>query len=102
MALAIENDNYIKKLVELFRTCEDLENLEALHLLYEIFKNMFVLNKNTLLEVMFADEYILDVIGALEYDPTYSTPKKHREFLKSTCVFKEVSYIHLIKEIPYF
>lgn len=32
----------------------------------------------------------MDVIGCLEYDPTLSQPRKHREFLTKTAKFKEV------------
>ena len=45
LAVAIENENYIKKLLNIFHICEDLENLEGLHHLYEIFRNIFLLNK---------------------------------------------------------
>jgi len=91
LALAIESDSYVRKLLDLFKTCEDLENTEALHIFYEIFKNIFLLNKNSLLDILCTEDNIFDVIGALEYDPNSHTPKKHREFLKSTSVFKEVS-----------
>ena len=53
LAVAIENEGYIRKLLNLFHMCEDLENTEGLHYLYEIFKNIFLLNKNALFEVMF-------------------------------------------------
>jgi protein phosphatase 4 regulatory subunit 3 len=45
LAIAIENEVYIKKLLNLFHMCEDLENMEGLHHLYEIFKNIFLLVK---------------------------------------------------------
>lgn len=69
--------------------CEDLENIEGLHLLYDIFKNIFLLNKNSLFEVMFSDDIIFDVVGCLEYDPSVSTPKRHREYLKQQAKFRE-------------
>ena len=69
---------YIKKLLNLFQMCEDLENTEGLHHLYEIFKNIFLLNKNALFELMFAEDTIFDVVGCLEFDPSLSTPKRHR------------------------
>lgn len=56
LAAAIESEGYIRKLLNLFHMCEDLENIEGLHCLYEIFKNIFLLNKNALFEVMFAGE----------------------------------------------
>jgi len=90
IANTIETENYIKKLLELFRESEDLENIKSLHVLYEIFKNIFLLNRNALLDILFSEENIFDVVGTLEYDPNLSTPKKHREFLRKTSLFKEV------------
>ncbi|XP_033734679.1 serine/threonine-protein phosphatase 4 regulatory subunit 3A-like isoform X2 [Pecten maximus] len=87
---AIETDGYIKKLLDLFHMCEDLENIDGLHHLYEIFKSIFLLNKNELFEIVFADETIFDVVGVLEYDPSLPQPAKHREYLRNTAKFKEV------------
>lgn len=90
LATALETEGYIKKLLNLFHMCEDLENIEGLHFLYEIFKNIFLLNKNALFEVMFADDTIFDVVGCLEYDPSSPTPKRHRHYLRTMSKFKEV------------
>lgn len=90
LSLAMETDSYIKKLLDLFHMCEDLENINGLHHLYEIFKSIFLLNKNELFEIMFADDMIYDVVGVMEYDPSLPQPAKHREYLKSTAKFKEV------------
>ncbi|XP_075856902.1 serine/threonine-protein phosphatase 4 regulatory subunit 3B isoform X1 [Microcebus murinus] len=90
LALALENEGYIKKLLQLFRACENLENTEGLHHLYEIIRGILFLNKATLFEVMFSDECIMDVVGCLEYDPALAQPKRHREFLTKTAKFKEV------------
>ncbi|XP_044728570.1 serine/threonine-protein phosphatase 4 regulatory subunit 3A isoform X2 [Chrysoperla carnea] len=89
LATAIENEGYIRKLLNLFHMCEDLENHDGLHHLYEIFKNIFLLNKNALFEVMFSEDIIFDVVGCLEYDPSQSTPKRHRQYLKQQARFKE-------------
>uniref|UniRef100_A0A8C5GU28 Serine/threonine-protein phosphatase 4 regulatory subunit 3 n=1 Tax=Gouania willdenowi TaxID=441366 RepID=A0A8C5GU28_GOUWI len=90
LALAVENEGYIRKLLELFRVCEDLENREGLHHLYEIIKGIFLLNRTALFEVMFSEECIMDVIGCLEFDPALPQPRRHREFLTKTARFKEV------------
>nr|CAD7196986.1 unnamed protein product [Timema douglasi] len=90
LAVALENDGYIRKLLNLFHMCEDLENSEGLHCLYETFKNIFLLNKNALFEVMFCEETIFDVVGCLEYDPSSPSPKRHRQYLKQLARFKEV------------
>lgn len=57
LAEAIENDGYVRKLVNLFNLCEDLNNLEGLHCLYDIVKNIFLINKNALFEMLFAGKY---------------------------------------------
>ncbi|KFM68154.1 hypothetical protein X975_26338, partial [Stegodyphus mimosarum] len=90
LAMILESENYIKKLLKIFHMCEDLENLEGLHQLFEIFRNIFMLNKNALFEVMFAEDTIFDVVGVLEYDPSSPVPKRHRDFLRNVSHFKEV------------
>ncbi|XP_067122070.1 serine/threonine-protein phosphatase 4 regulatory subunit 3 [Centruroides vittatus] len=90
LAMALESENYIKKLLEVFHMCEDLENINGLHQLFEIFKNIFMLNKNALFEVMFSDDTIFDVVGVLEYDPVSPVQKRHREYLRNVSKFKEV------------
>ncbi|KAL2768879.1 protein PPP4R3C [Daubentonia madagascariensis] len=90
LALILENEDYIKKLLQLFHICENLKNTEGLHYLHEIIKGILFLNKGSLFEIMFSDEYILDVVGCLEYDPALAQPKRHREFLTQNAKFKEV------------
>ncbi|ELW48299.1 Serine/threonine-protein phosphatase 4 regulatory subunit 3B [Tupaia chinensis] len=90
VALALEDHVYIKKLLQLLHTCENIENTEGLHYLYEIVRGILFLNKTALLEIMFSDECIMDVVGCLEYDPTLSQPNRHREFLTQSAKFKEV------------
>ena len=120
LALLVESENYIPKLLKLLNTCEDVEDVVGLHHLYTVFKNFFLLNRNALNEVMFsgmytapcvlpilfyvchsrclvlfsfvclADEFIFDVIGCLEYDPAFQEPRRHRQFLKRQTNFHEV------------
>lgn len=52
LALSIEREGYISKLLDLFHICEDLENLDGLHRLYEIFKALFLFNNASLLQVV--------------------------------------------------
>lgn len=90
LALALMSEGYIKKLLQLFQVCEDLDSREGLHHLYEIVRGVLFLNKAALFEVMFSDDCIMDVVGCLEYDPALVQPKRHREFLTKTAKFKEV------------
>lgn len=89
LALVLEQENYIKKLLNLFHMCEDLDNQEGLHYLFEIFKNIFLLNRTQLFEIMFAEDTIFDVVGCLEYDPSGGPPKRHRHYLKQYSKFRE-------------
>lgn len=89
LAVALEQENYIKKLLNLFHMCEDLENQEGLHYLFEIFKNIFLLNRTQLFEIMFSEDTIFDVVGCLEYDPSGGPPKRHRHYLKQYSKFRE-------------
>ncbi|KAG0581095.1 hypothetical protein KC19_4G224600 [Ceratodon purpureus] len=102
--------NYIRKLVQLFRTCEDLENLEALRLMFKIMKGIISLNERHIFDIIFSDELIMDIVGALEYDPDVTNGPDHRTFLKEQVTFKEavpirdpaiLSKIHLTYRIGY-
>eukprot|EP00252_Welwitschia_mirabilis_P024331 TRINITY_DN717_c0_g2_i1.p1 TRINITY_DN717_c0_g2~~TRINITY_DN717_c0_g2_i1.p1 ORF type:complete len:362 (-),score=81.98 TRINITY_DN717_c0_g2_i1:121-1206(-) len=87
--LIVQDRSFIPKLLDVFRMCEDLENEEGLHLIYKIIKGIILLNSNQIFERIFNDDYIMDIVGALEYDPDVSFHQKHREFLKEQVVFKE-------------
>lgn len=107
---AIESENYIPKLLQLFNTCEDLNNVDALHSLYDIMRNIFLLNKSNLFEIMFSDDLIMDVIGCLEYDPVNPEPRRYRQHLKISSRYKEavpitnpelLSKIHQTNRVQY-
>ena len=86
----LETENYIKRLIEIFHMCEDLENSEGLHYLFEIFRSLFYLNKSPLLDILLSDDLIMEVIGCLEYDPSKPEPVKHREYISTKAKFKEL------------
>ena len=86
----LETENYIKRLIELFHMCEDLENGEGLNYLFEIFRSLFYLNKSPLLDILLSDDLIMEVIGCLEYDPSKAEPIRHREYISTKATFKEV------------
>lgn len=62
----IIRDEYINKLVPLVTMAEDLESLVDLHRLCNIMKSLILLNDNTIIETVVADQIILGVVGALE------------------------------------
>ncbi|VDN96123.1 unnamed protein product [Rodentolepis nana] len=88
LVAAVDSGNYIRQLIDLFHKAEDLEDLNSLHCLYEIFRQLILLNKQVLYETLFSDDVIMDVIGILEYSPSGRT--RHRDFLKNQANFKEV------------
>lgn len=62
----IIRDEYIGKLAPLVTMAEDLESLADLHRLCNIMKSLILLNDNTIIETVVADQIILGVVGALE------------------------------------
>lgn len=90
LAMEIENEGYIKQLTRLFHMCEDLQDTDGLHQLYDIFRNIFLLNKNGLFETLFSDDVVFDTVGILEYDPSAAQYPQHRHYLRNVAKFKEV------------
>ncbi|KKY25623.1 hypothetical protein UCRPC4_g01694 [Phaeomoniella chlamydospora] len=87
----IIRDDYIKKLIPLVEMAEDLESLIDLHRLCNIMKSLILLNDNAIIEHAVADDIILGVVGALEYDPDFPTHKaNHRQYLSDVNRFREV------------
>ncbi|KAI6223068.1 hypothetical protein M3Y99_01463900 [Aphelenchoides fujianensis] len=89
MANALQQQNYLSRLTDVFRQCEEVDHTH-LPLFYSIAKNMFLLNTNVMLNELLNEKYFRDVVGMLEYDPASAEPKKHREFLFEKSRFKEV------------
>ena len=69
ISIAIESENYIPKLLELFTELESKKDIVSLQKLFDVIKNIFLLNQNSLLEILVSEECIWDVFGVLEYDP---------------------------------
>ncbi|WOL16432.1 serine/threonine-protein phosphatase 4 regulatory subunit 3B isoform X1 [Canna indica] len=87
--LIIKDQEFFPKLVDLFRMCEDMENIDGLHMVFRLVKGIFLLNNPQILDRIFGEEYILDIIGSLEYDPEVPQVQRHRAFLKEHVVFRE-------------
>ncbi|KAJ8573928.1 hypothetical protein K7X08_010439 [Anisodus acutangulus] len=86
--LILHDQDFFRKLMDLFRICEDLENVDNLHIIFKIVRGIILLNSSQIFGKVFGDELILDIIGCLEYDP--ETPHiHHRSFLKEHVVYKE-------------
>lgn len=87
--LIVQNQTFIPKLLDLFKISEDLENNDGLHLIFKIVKGIILLNNTQIFEKLFSDEYIMDIVGALEYDPEIPFHQEHRAFLREQVLFKE-------------
>ncbi|KAF1799349.1 component of IIS longevity pathway SMK-1-domain-containing protein [Mucor lusitanicus] len=84
-------ENYFDKILPMFETCEDLEDITDLHLLYKVIIGLLALNDQGLIEQLLRDEYIIGFMGILEYNPnTPGMKAKHREFIKSHGNAKQV------------
>ncbi|XP_027339154.1 serine/threonine-protein phosphatase 4 regulatory subunit 3-like isoform X3 [Abrus precatorius] len=87
--LILSDQDFFRKLMELFRVCEDLENMDGLHMIFKIIKGIILLNSTQIFERILSDEFIVDIIGALEYDPEVPHVQHHRKFLMEHVIFKE-------------
>ncbi|XVF66140.1 hypothetical protein PTKIN_Ptkin10aG0011300 [Pterospermum kingtungense] len=87
--LILNDQDFFQKLMELFRICEDLENMDGLHMICKIVKGIILLNSPQVFEKIFGDELVMDIIGSLEYDPDVPQVLHYRNFLKEHVVFKE-------------
>ncbi|QCE13337.1 Armadillo-type fold [Vigna unguiculata] len=87
--LILSDQDFFRKLMEVFRVCEDLENMDGLHMIFKIIKGIILLNSTQIFEHLFSDELMMDIIGTLEYDPKVPHVQRHRKFLKEHVIFKE-------------
>lgn len=90
LAAQLVQNNYVRKVLDLFRQCEDLEDRASLQQVYGVVRGMVLLGETQLLEALLEGDNILDVVGALEYEPGLAASPRYREFLKQQVVYKEV------------
>ncbi|XP_017649760.1 uncharacterized protein LOC108489607 [Gossypium arboreum] len=81
----LNDQDFFQKLMELFRICEDLENMDGLHMIFKIVKGIILLNSAQIFEKIFGDELIMDIIGSFElefYRGSLDQMKENQEFCK--------------------
>ena len=77
--------------MENFHLAEDLEDTASLHTFYSIAKNLFLLNRTSLLTDLIDEEVFKSVVGMLEWDPAGGMePRRHREFLWERSKFRQI------------
>ncbi|CAK9276520.1 unnamed protein product [Sphagnum jensenii] len=92
--MVVRDQTYIHKLMEIFRICEERGNTECLRLMFKVVKGLISLNDGHIFDIIFSDEYMMDIVGALEYDSELSTHQDHRKYLREQVLFKEAVSIH--------
>lgn len=98
---AILRQNYVEALCDLFKMCEDLGSLEDMHKLFDIFRTLIMLHHPRILDRLFVQENVFQVMGALEYDPELVRRPQHRHFLENVVVFHQVVTLpqHILDQI---
>ncbi|KAJ6772185.1 ATP SYNTHASE GAMMA-RELATED [Salix koriyanagi] len=104
--LILNDQDFFPKLMDVFRICEDLENIDGLHMIFKIVRGIIMLNSPQIFEKIFGDELIMDVIGSLEYDPDISHIQHHRNFFERSMSFSRrdphvLSKIHQTYRVGY-
>ncbi len=66
LAKFVISEDYIRKLIPLVDTAEDLESLKDLHLLCNIMKMLILLNDSQIIDHIVNENVVFGVIGALE------------------------------------
>jgi protein phosphatase-4 regulatory subunit 3 len=77
LSLVLENDEYLRKLMGVFRMCEDIEDMEGLRHMYAIVKNLFLMNKTQIIEILLQGKYESDILFFI-FDESFQS-----QFVKS-------------------
>ncbi|WFD41600.1 Platinum sensitivity protein [Malassezia psittaci] len=100
------HEDYIRKIIPHFHSAEQHEDLSTLHALYNIMKNILMLNDNVVIEHLLEDDVFHASIGMLEYNPEFPTMKAdYRHFMRNHANFHQVvefedeSVVSKIKDI---
>ena len=75
---------YLKGVLDAFGMAEDLEDVEGIKAAHVVVKRAIMLNDVNLLEALFSDEFVVSVVGALEYDVLLSMPPQGSDLSTGT------------------
>lgn len=92
IARQLVKPGYLRRVLECFDTAEDLEDEEGIKAAFVFVKGAILLNDTALLELLFSEDHIMQVVGALEYDPTVPADARlrHRDQVKGMMSLREV------------
>lgn len=81
----IQQEEYIKQMIDTMTQAEDLENIEELHALCSLTQTILTLNDHSLFDHVLDDDIFMGVVGMLEYDPDFPAYKaNYRAFLQTS------------------
>lgn len=92
LASQLLSHGYIPRLLQCFKTAEDIEDEESLVAAHVAMKAAILLNDTALLEALFTEDIVMDVVGALEHDPEIPPESRisFRKHLAATDALREV------------
>ncbi|EOA13022.1 hypothetical protein CARUB_v10026018mg [Capsella rubella] len=86
--LILKDGTFFQKLMGVFEVCERNKDVEGLHIMFNIVKEIISLNSSQILDIILGDQLFMRIFGCLEYDPDVPNSQHHRTFLEGV-VFKE-------------
>jgi len=102
VAKQLMEEDKLRRILDIFEMEESLKNFENLALLFEIVKNISLLNDKAIFTALSSKENWKQWVGALEYDPLRPHPKdmivtRHRDHLsRYMLVFKQKMCVCII------
>ncbi|KAJ9436305.1 Suppressor of Mek1, partial [Diplonema papillatum] len=88
-------DGYILQLFTLYEEVEKQEKIASLHLIWRIFRDIFLFNSAEVLKFVLANENIARVIACFEYNPNRPGKRmNHRAFLASVRFRNPLNFDH--------
>jgi protein phosphatase-4 regulatory subunit 3 len=80
---------FFQKLIDVFDDCENRKDIDGLHMMFNIVKEIISVNNYQILEIILGDQLFMKIFGCLEYDPDVPQSKDHRTSLRKNVVFVE-------------
>ncbi|KAI0978322.1 hypothetical protein GJ496_002318 [Pomphorhynchus laevis] len=96
--LLSDDHHNLNRLFELFHLCDDLQDLPSLYCIYTIVRGSLQIHDNDFLNVLLnTEDRVMDVIGALEFNPADSDQEgerfSHRSYLLKNYFLNDVTCI---------
>lgn len=96
IAHCVVKEGWVTRLLDCFTRAEAASARDVLVAIFQVVKGLFLLNDVAVFERILADEIILAMIAALEYDPDLppgSSNHRHRNFLNKYNTLMTMMYV---------